>query len=48
MGKKSNMIKYVHPDIEIIYISVEYGFSVSYGDSGEAGNSFDIEDNGDF
>lgn len=39
---------YESPDIEAITIFVEQGFEASYGDYGEAGDNFDINDNGEF
>lgn len=39
---------YESPDIEIITTFVEQGFEASYGDYGEAGDNFDINDNGEF
>ena len=40
--------EYVAPEVEVISAVVEHGFSASFGDFGEAGDGFDIEDNGDF
>jgi hypothetical protein len=40
--------EYSAPTIEIIAIAVERGFEASYGDYGEAGDNFDINDNGEF
>ena len=40
--------EYVTPEVEVISAVVEHGFSASFGDFGEAGSGFDIEDNGDF
>lgn len=40
--------EYSAPTIEIIAMAVEHGFEASYGDYGEAGDSFDINDNGEF
>lgn len=34
--------------MELITIVVERGFEASYGDYGEAGDNFDINDNGEF
>lgn len=42
------MKNYITPDIEITCILIEHGFSASYGDNGEAGPYFDIDDNGEF
>ena len=39
---------YESPTAEIITIVMEHGFEASYGDYGEAGDSFDINDNGAF
>jgi hypothetical protein len=40
--------EYVAPEIDLITVAVEHGFEASYGDFGEAGGGFDIDDNGDF
>ena len=40
--------EYVAPEVEVISAVVEHGFSASFGDFGESGDGFDIEDNGDF
>lgn len=34
--------------MELITIVVERGFEASYGDYGEAGDNFDINENGEF
>lgn len=34
--------------MELITVVVERGFEASYGDYGEAGDNFDINDNGEF
>lgn len=39
---------YVAPTMEVYATTVEEGFSLSYGELGEAGDGFDINDNGDF
>lgn len=39
---------YEAPAMELITIVVERGFEASYGDYGEAGDNFDINDNGEF
>lgn len=38
---------YESPAIEVVSIVVEHGFEASYGDYGNAGDSFDINDNGE-
>lgn len=48
MKKSIYTTKYINPNVEIIYINVEQGYSNSYGEYGEAGSNFDIEKNGDF
>lgn len=49
---KANTMKstegYVAPEVEIVSAMVERGFDASYGDHGEAGDDFDIFDNGEF
>ena len=42
--------EYVAPEVEVISTVVEHGFSLSngWGEEGEAGDGFDIENNGDF
>lgn len=40
--------EYITPEVEILSTVVEQGFSASFGDFGEAGAGFDIDDNGDF
>ena len=40
--------EYTAPELEVFSTVVEQGFSASFGDFGEAGDGFDIEDNGDF
>ena len=39
---------YEAPAMELITIVVERGFEASYGDYGEAGDNFDINENGEF
>ena len=39
---------YEAPAMELITVVVERGFEASYGDYGEAGDNFDINDNGEF
>ncbi len=39
-------IEYIAPEIDINAVSVEAGFTTSYGDEGEAGDYFDVNDNG--
>lgn len=34
--------------MELITVVVERGFEASYGEAGEAGDNFDINDNGEF
>ena len=34
--------------MELITVVVERGFEASFGDYGEAGDNFDINDNGEF
>ena len=42
--------EYIAPEVEVISTVVEHGFSLSngWGDEGEAGDGFDVNDNGDF
>ena len=40
--------EYITPEVEILSTVVEQGFSASFGDFGEAGSGFDIDDNGEF
>lgn len=40
--------KYEAPSIEIISAVIERGFEASFGDYGEAGDDFDVNDNGEF
>ena len=40
--------EYTAPTLEVISTIVERGFEASFGDFGEAGDGFDINDNGDF
>lgn len=44
MGKRN----YISPNVKVIYINVECGFSSSYGEYGDAGAHFDVEANGEF
>lgn len=39
---------YINPNVEVVNVDVEWGYGGSYGESGEPGDNFDIEDNGDF
>lgn len=39
---------YEAPNFDVVLAVVERGFEASYGDFGEAGDGFDINDNGDF
>lgn len=40
--------EYTAPTLEVFSTVVERGFEASFGDFGEAGDGFDINDNGDF
>ena len=46
--KTNELMEYTSPMLEVISVVVERGFEASYGDFGEAGDGFDINDNGDF
>ncbi|MBO5820904.1 MAG: hypothetical protein J6R02_04855 [Alistipes sp.] len=46
--KKNYSMEYTAPALEVITTLVEQGFSASFGNEGEAGDGFDINDNGDF
>lgn len=46
--KTNELMEYTSPMLEVISVAVERGFEASYGDFGEAGDGFDINDNGDF
>lgn len=50
--KRSNILwggeTYSAPELEVISATVEHGFEGSYGDPGEAGGDYDINDGGDF
>ena len=50
MNKKqfTEVCNYEAPSIEIISAVIERGFEASFGDFGEAGDDFEINDNGDF
>ena len=39
---------YEEPTMEVVIVALERGFEASYGDYGEAGDEFDINNNGDF
>ena len=39
---------YVAPSLEMLEMEVEQGFIGSFGDTGEAGDSYDENDNGGF
>lgn len=39
---------YEAPNFDVVLTVVERGFEASYGDFGEAGDGYDIDDNGDF
>lgn len=40
--------EYTAPTLEVISTTVERGFEASFGDYGEAGDGFDVNNNGDF
>ena len=40
--------EYTAPTLEVFSTVVERGFEASFGDYGEAGDGFDVNDNGDF
>lgn len=40
--------EYTAPTLEVFSTVVERGFEASFGDFGEAGNGFDVNENGDF
>jgi hypothetical protein len=44
----SVLTPYEEPSMEVIIVTLERGFEASYGDYGEAGDEFDINNNGDF
>lgn len=44
----SALTPYEEPTMEVIIVVLERGFEASYGDYGEAGDEFDINNNGDF
>ena len=46
--KTNTPMEYTSPELEIIQTLVEQGFEASWGDYGEAGDDFDVNDNGDF
>jgi hypothetical protein len=46
--KKNNSMEYTAPALEVITTLVEQGFTASFGNEGEAGDGFDINDNGEF
>ena len=46
--KTNELMEYTSPMLEVISVVVERGFEASYGDFGEAGDGFDINDNGEF
>ncbi len=48
MGKRIDTINYIGPNVKVIYINVECGFSSSYGEYGNAGPHFNVEANGEF
>ena len=43
-----DIVEYEAPSIDVTTVEIERGYQASYGDYGEAGDGFDIEDNGDF
>ena len=47
-NKFTEIMGYEAPDFDVVLTAVERGFEASYGDFGEAGNGFDINDNGEF
>lgn len=40
--------EYTAPTLEVFSTVVERGFEASFGDFGEAGDGFDVNENGDF
>ncbi len=46
--KINNSMEYTAPALEVITTLVEQGFTASFGNEGEAGDDFDINDNGEF
>ena len=44
----TEVMGYEAPNFDVVLAVVERGFEASYGDFGEAGGGFDINDNGDF
>lgn len=46
--KRDYSIEYTAPVLEVITTFVEQGFTASFGNEGEAGDNFDINDNGGF
>jgi hypothetical protein len=46
--KINNSMEYTAPALEVITTLVEQGFTASFGNEGEAGDGFDINDNGEF
>lgn len=39
---------YSEPHIEVCEVAIESGYAASYGDTGDAGDEFDVNDNGIF
>ena len=39
---------YTAPTVDIVEAVVEQGFTASYGEAGDAGDDFDVNDNGIF
>ena len=44
----TEVMGYEAPNFDVVLAVVERGFEASYGDFGEAGDGFDINNNGDF
>lgn len=46
---KTNTMEYTAPEMEMVLVTVEHGFEGSgFGDYGEAGDGFDVNDGGEF
>ena len=46
--KMTEVMSYEAPNFDVVVAVVERGFEASYGDFGEAGDGFDVNENGDF
>ena len=44
----TEVMGYEAPNFDVVLAVVERGFEASYGDFGEAGGGFDINENGEF